>query len=163
MNALRPTLRTFVAQRDGAAMAEAAIAAPVLFALMAAAYLLGSTLYNAQVIETAARDAARYLARTDTPAANEATARNLAVFGNVTGAGSARIRGLRTQDVTFAYGAVANPLNPQTGERTYRGADPIATVRVRVSWRSNGAGMWSFFGLAPFDYVAVNEQRVIGD
>lgn len=163
MRRLAPSLRAFAGDRSGAALAESAIAAPILFLLFAFIFVLGSLFYNAQSVETAARDAARYLARTDVPSANETQARNLAVYSNVAGTGPSRIRGLTPANVAISYATQANPVNASTGERTYRGSDPITVVQVQVSWTSTAAGLWSFFGMDPVEYVAVHRQRVIGD
>lgn len=159
----RSSLRSFIKDERGAALAEAALAAPIMFFLFAFVFVFGSLFYNAQIAETAARDAARYLARTDVPAANETAARNLAVYSNIAGTGGPRIVGLTVDDVAISYASEANPVDPATGERAYRGPDPISIVRVQVTWTSIAAGLWSLFGIGPVDYVAVHEQRVIGD
>jgi Flp pilus assembly protein TadG len=148
--------------RRGAALAEAAVALPVLALIFAGVFSLGAMFFNTQLIETAARDGARYLARTDAPAANEAAARNIVVFGNAAGAGNARVPGLTTADVTISYDAIPNPIDGATGQRTYRGGDPLQVVQVEVSWEA-AAGLWSLFGEDTVTYRASNEQRVVGD
>ena len=147
--------------RRGAALAEAAIVLPVLILVFAGLFSLGAMFFNSQVVETAARDGARYLARTDDPVAQEAAARNVVVFGNTAGAGTARVRGLTAANVAVSYRTIANPVTG-TGERTYRGADPVRLVRVDVNWQASG-GMWAILGQPVITYRAGNEQRVIGD
>lgn len=160
---IRALLRSAWRNKDGAAMAEAAIALPVLSIIFAGIVVIGATLYNSQIAETAARDAARYLARLDNPSTNEAAARNLAVYANVAGSGQPRFAGLAPDDVTFAYRTVANPMNAMTGERTYRGPDPITVVTADVRWDSPGAGLWALFGIDAVTYATTHEERVIGD
>ena len=157
--------RTFAFKRDqrGAALAESAIAIPLILVVFATIFSFGSTLFNTQVLETAARDAARYLAHTSTTATDEATARNIAVYANAAGTGTARVRGLTTGGVGISYVSVSNPTNAMTGERAYRGPDPLKVVRVEISWTAPASGMWGLFGVSPITYHAVNQERVIGD
>ena len=93
----------FLRDLSGAALAESAIAVPILLVVFAGVFAFGSTFLNTQVLETAARDAARYLAHTNAAAADEAVARNLAVYANTAGAGAPRVAGLRTADIAISY------------------------------------------------------------
>ena len=154
--------RDILRDKRGAALAEAAIALPVLALIFLGITALGAMFFNSQLIETAARDGARYLSRTDDPVASEAAARNMVVFADPTGAGSPRIPGLTTGDVTISYQTVANPTNG-SGERTYRGGATIRIVRVEVDWNTTASGFSAFLGQDSITYRAVNEQRVIGD
>ena len=153
----------FAANERGAALAESAIALPLIVLVFATIFAFGSTLFNAQVLETAARDAARYLAHTATTSSDEAAARNVAVYANAAGSGAVRVRGLTTGNVAISYVNVANPIDPATGERAYRGRDPIKLVRVNISWTAPASGLWNVFGATPITYHAINQQRVIGD
>ncbi len=153
----------FSKSQSGAALAESAIALPLIVIVFATVFAFGSTLFNTQVLETAARDAARYLAHTQTTAANEATARNIAVYANAAGTGSARVRGLTTGNVAITYVTLANPINSSTGERPYRGSDPLKLVKVNITWTAPASSMWGLFGASPITYHAVNQERVIGD
>ena len=152
----------FGRDQRGAALAESAIALPLILVVFATIFTFGSTLFNTQVLETAARDAARYLAHTSTTSADEAAARNIAVYANTAGTGTVRVRGLTTGAVGITYVSVSNPTNAQTGERAYRGPDPLKVVRVNISWTAP-SGLWGLFGVSPITYHAINEQRVIGD
>ena len=148
---------------DGAALAETAIALPLIVLIFAAIFAIGSTLFDTQLLETAARDAARYLAHTKTTSADETAARNLAVYANTAGAGAKRVAGLTTGNVAISYVTISNPIVAATGERAYRGTDPLRLVRVDVSWTSGAVGLWGIFGASPVTYHAINQQRVIGD
>ena len=152
-----------LSDRSGAALAEAAIALPIILVLFSGIFAFGTTLFNAQVLETAARDAARYIAQTNATGADETAARNIAVYGNTGGAGTARVRGLTAGNVGITYATVNNPItNASTGERTYRAGATVKIVRVEITWVSNAAGFWGMFGASPVTYHAVNRQRVIG-
>lgn len=160
---MTPASLTLWRDRRGAAMAEAAIAIPVLVIIFLGVFALGAMFFNTQLVETAARDGARFLARTDNPSANEAAARNLVVFSNTAGAGAPRIGGLAASDVSISYRSIANPTDGATGERIYRGASTIQVVRVEVVWNVGAAGLGELLGLDAMTYRAVNEQRVVGD
>jgi Flp pilus assembly protein TadG len=146
----------------GAALAESAIALPLIVVVFATIFAFGSTLFNTQVLETAARDSARYLAHTATTATDEAAARNIAVYANAAGTGSVRVRGLTTGNVGISYVTVSNPVTG-SGERAYRGSDPIKLVKVNITWTAPAGSMFGLFGVAPITYHAVNQERVIGD
>ncbi|MBI3438414.1 MAG: pilus assembly protein [Proteobacteria bacterium] len=153
----------FVKNDSGAALAESAIALPLIVVIFGTIFAFGSTLRNTQVLETAARDAARYLAHTAATSANETSARNIAVYANAAGTGTARVRGLTTGNVAISYATVSNPISSGTGERTYRGQDPLRLVSVNISWTAPSSALWNVFGSTPITYHAVNQQRVIGD
>jgi len=160
---MRASQTPFSANEHGAALAESAIALPLIVVVFATIFAFGSTLFNTQVLETAARDSARYLAHTATTGADETAARNIAVYANTTGTGTVRVPGLTTGSVAISYINVSNPIDSLTGERAYRGHDPIKLVRVNITWTAPASGMWGLFGSTPITYHAVNQQRVIGD
>ena len=141
----------------------AAIALPLILLLLATIFAIGSTLAKTQVLETAARDAARYLSHTKLTTADETAARNIAVYSNAGGTGTRRAPGLGAGNVAISYVTIANPVNVATGERSYRGTDPIKLVRINIAWTSTANGLWGFFGASPVTYHAINQQRVIGD
>src|SRR5438876_12286496 len=117
--------------RDGSAMVEMAAILPFLLILGCGVFEFGTFFYQYQMIETGVRDAARYMARVSDPsisttpcasavlAAKEASAKNVAVTGVVSG-GTNRVSWWNAADVSIAYLTVANPNNT-----LYRGPDPI--------------------------------------
>ena len=147
----------------GAVLAESAIALPLIVIIFATIFAVGSTLSKTQVLETAARDAARYLAHTKTTSGDETAARNLAVYANTAGTGARRVTGLTTGNVAISYVTISNPVLAATGERAYRGTDPLRLVRVDVAWTSTASAMWGLFGASPVTYHAIHQERVIGD
>src|SRR5690349_2014209 len=160
---MRASRAPFSKNECGAALAESAIALPLILVVVATIFAFGSTLRNTQVLETAARDAARYLAHTSTTSIDEAAARNIAVYANTTGTGTVRVRGLTTGNVGISYVTISNPIDSVTGERAYRCRDPIKLVKVNITWTAPASSMFALFGSAPITYHAVNQQRVIGD
>lgn len=154
---------SFGADNKGAVLAESAIALPLILVIFATIFAAGSTLFKTQELETASRDAARYLARTQTTAADETAARNLAVYANTAGTGARRVSGLTTGNIGITYVTISNPVLAATGERAYRGTDPLKLVRVDVTWTSSAGAMWGFFGGSPVTYHAIHQERVIGD
>ena len=67
-------------------------------------------------------------------------------------------------DVAVSVANIANPVDPDTGARTYRGPDPIRVVRVATSATYPGLGLFAVLGMART--LAINtfhEERVIGD
>ena len=156
----RPSFRS---DKRGAVLAESAIALPLVVMIFGTIFAVSSTLFKTQELETAARDAARYLSHTKTTAADETAARNLAVYANTAGTGSRRVTGLGTGNVGITYVTIANPVVAATGERAYRGSDPLKLVRVDITWTNTATAMWGIFGASPVTYHAINQQRVIGD
>jgi len=159
---MRASRTSFSTNEHGAALAESAIALPLIVVVFATIFAFGSTLFNTQVLETAARDSARYLAHTATTGADETAARNIAVYANTSGTGAVRVPGLTTGNVAISYVNISNPVTG-SGERAYRGPDPLKLVKVNITWAAPAGGMWGLFGSTPITYHAVNQQRVIGD
>ena len=146
----------------GAALLEMAVITPVLVILAAGLFEFGRILYQHQLIETGVRDAARYLSRRPTPSADETAAKELAVMGAIGGT-TKRVSWWTTSNVTITYPTVANPIDGATGERTYRGPDPIKMVRVTTSATYSGIGMLAAIGLSAPTIGYFHEERVIGE
>lgn len=160
---MAPLLLRFWKSRDGGPLVEFAIIIPFLVGVWIAIVALGTTFQRTQLLETAARDAARWLARVDDPDAGLAAASNIAVFGNPDGTGAARIPSLDAGDVTISFVDYENPVDPNTGQRTYAGPDPVRAVQVQINYAYDGAGLMGALGFPDFVYRASHEQRVIGD
>jgi hypothetical protein len=161
----KPLLRMqrFGCDREGAALVEFTVVLPFLVFLGLGAFEFGSALYGHHVITTGLRDAARYLARRDDPMAADTAAKQLAVYGEI-GGSTKRVSWWSVGDVTVSVSTIANPVDPDTGARTYRGPDPIKIVRVATSATYPGLGLFAVLGMGPT--LAINtfhEERVIGD
>jgi Flp pilus assembly protein TadG len=149
--------------QNGAALVEFTVVLPFLVFLGLGAFEFSNALYGHHVITTGLRDAARYLARLDDPTAAETAAKQLAVYGEIGGA-SKRVSWWDVGDITVALTTIANPADPDTGARTYRGPDPIRVVRVVTTATYPGLGFFAVLGLG--STLAINtfhEERVIGD
>ena len=86
----------------------------------------------------------------------------LAVMGAIGGT-TRRVSWWTTSNVTITYPTVANPIDGATGERTYRGPDPIKMVRVTTSATYSGIGMLAAIGLSAPTIGYFHEERVIGE
>jgi hypothetical protein len=156
--------RFFRFRRDtrGAAAIEAGLAFPFLVLFGAGLFEYGSLFYNYQLIQTGVRDGGRYLARVADPLAAETAARNLARTGTVDATGTPRIQWWQPGDIQISYRSVPNPIDPVTGRRTYRGADPLTVVRVSTAITYEGLGLLTALGLGPLALNAAHEERHVG-
>lgn len=127
--------------QKGVAVVELALLLPTLLLMMFIVTELGRALMQYNTVVKSVRDAARYLS-IQLPGTKQAEARNLVVYGNTGGTGSALVPGLTT---TLVQDPVWQPA----------GADPvITTVTVEVSGYSFTPMVGSAFGIAlgPFGY-----------
>lgn len=149
---------------DGLAMIELAILLPFLLLLLAGAVEIGRMVHHHQVVETAARTAARFLSRTPFDGGatattcggeafgtvNAARARNLAMYGRISATGSAVI--------TYWPAAGANTICIST-----RMAGSVRVVAVEVTLPYSDAGILNFTGIDAVDLSARHEERWIGE
>ncbi len=144
-------------------MVEMTIVTPFLLFLGLGAAEFSHALYHHHLIVNGLRDAARYLARVDNPTIESAKAKNIAATGEVTG-GVNRVYWWGPGNVSVAVLNVANPIDPITGARDYRGGDPIRVVRVSTNVNHPGLGFLSIVGISsPLTTNVYHEERVIGE
>ena len=156
---LRP--QALWSDRAGAALIEFTVVAPFLLVLGLGVIEFGNVLYRHQLILTGVRDAARYLSRVDDPNAWATDAKQLAVYGEIGGATN-RVPWWNVGDVTVAVTSIDNPVDPDTGARTYRGGEQILIVRVSTTATYPGVGVLGFLGLgSSLSVSAFHEERVI--
>jgi len=75
-----------------------------------------------------------------------------------------RVSWWNVADVTVTVRTIANPIDPGTGLRTYRGPDPISIVKVSTSATYTGLGFLAYLGMsAGIPLNAFQEDRVIGN
>jgi hypothetical protein len=97
----------------GIQLVELAIVLPIFVILFAATAEFGRYFYEYTTLAKASRAGARYLATAAVNAQEDATAKNIVVYGNPTGTGSPLLYGLTTDNVTITrQGGV--PILPQT-------------------------------------------------
>jgi Flp pilus assembly protein TadG len=155
-------LRRFRQDDRGAAAVEVGLALPFMAILASGLFEYGSLFYNYELVQTGVRDAARYLARVENPAASETAARNLALRGTVDATGTLRVSWWKAGDIAITYEATANPMNETTGRRLYRGSDPLTVIRVSTEFDYSGFGFLKSFGLGPVKVNAAHEERYVG-
>ena len=162
MTPARNGRKNLVGDQRGTALVETAIVMPFLLVLGLGVFEFGNILYNHHLVNTGVRDAARYLARFRLPETRETEAKQLAVTGSTAG-GINRVAWWNTDDVTVSYKEIANPPDV-TGERPYRGPDPIRVVQVRTNVTYGGIGFLGFLGLGEsLTFGIAHEERVVGD
>jgi len=156
-------IKTLSSDRRGAAIVEFTVVLPVLLTLGLGVFEFGNALYGYHVISTGLRDAARFLARQNDPTTSETAAKQLAVYGEIGGA-TKRVSWWNVADVSVTTSTIANPVDPMTGARAYRGPDPIRVVRVATSATYPGLGLFAVIGLGPtLSINTFHEERVIGE
>jgi Flp pilus assembly protein TadG len=145
----------------GAALVEFSLLAPFLLSLALGMIEFGRFLYHYQLVVEGLRDAGRYIARLDpTIAANQTSAANLAVFGNIGGTGTARVEGWATADIAFTPTNVTN--DDGSGNPLYRGGATIQIIQVKTTFNYDDLGFLDALGLGgPVAVGASHEQRVI--
>jgi Flp pilus assembly protein TadG len=163
VNPLGRALRKLIGEETGVAAVEAALVVPVLVLFGFGVLEFSNGFFDHQQVTTGVRDAARYLARVSDPtdATSQGYAKNLAVSGAIAG-GKARVAGWTVANVTIAIANVANPINPATGELTYRGANPLKIVTVSTSFPYRQMGFLTAFGLATPPLTVAHSERWIG-
>ena len=155
-------MSSIVRNISGAAMVEMTAVTPFLIILGLGIFEFGNYFYNHHIITTGIRDAARYLARFDNPLAQSMQGQQLAVAGEIAG-GQQRIAWWNAGDISVNLRTIANPLDPNTGERPYRGKDPISIVQVSTNVNYGGLGFLNTLGLGPLNITVFHEERVIGE
>jgi Flp pilus assembly protein TadG len=125
-------------RQHGVALVEFALILPFLLLLTFIATEFGRAMYQYDALTKSARDAARYLT-TQMPGTHIAEAKNLAVYGNLAGSGSALVPGLSTGNV------------PDPTWQTAGSSPVINTVQVTISGYTfqpmfSGAFGATFFG-----------------
>src|SRR5438874_12674733 len=125
MRMLGNVIRSFWRDKEGSALAEAALVVPVLFTLVLGVLEFGWFFYNQQRVTTGVRDAARYAAKAFSPCGSTtiATAQNLATYATTDGSGSRRVPGWNPTDVSVTCSSISN-----SGASPYHGGPTITIV-----------------------------------
>lgn len=163
---------SFLRDRRGSVLVEAALLMPVLIFLGIGAFEYSNLFFKHQAVTAGTRDAARYAARAPRPAgmsceqalASEeivTAAKNLAVSGDIFSS-TPRVSGWGAADVTITATTVDNPIDPVTGTRAYRGPDPICVVRVTSSYSHSEMGLFDNLNMIPSTISVSHAERWIG-
>jgi Flp pilus assembly protein TadG len=94
-------LQHFVRDEKGLQLVEAAIVVPIFLMLFAATAEFGRYFYEYTTLAKAAQAGSRYLSTAPVEAVEEATAKNIVVYGNAAGTGSPILPGLATTHVVI--------------------------------------------------------------
>lgn len=148
-------VRRFATDRRGVAAVEAALLMPVLFAVGFACADAGNLLLERHRMKVGLALGARMIARAADPAGMEATAKNVAVTGEVAG-GTARVKGWTTAQVSVSYRLVAN------GSGQYVGPATLRIVRIASSKPYTGLGLLHMVGQEGLTIQAAHEERWTG-
>lgn len=132
-------------KQAGVALIEFALVLPILLILSMVAIEVGRALLAYAELTRSVRDASRYLSM-QTTGTKQTEARNLVVYGNIAGTGSAQVRGL-------ALANVPTPTWQQAGS-----APEITTVTVQVTGYTFQPMIASAFGLTfgPIPFNAIS-------
>jgi Flp pilus assembly protein TadG len=165
-------LKRLIREDRGTAVLEAAVVFPLLMTLGFGAFEFSNAFFEHQEITTGVRDAARYLAREATTAANptcgtaipasQGLAQNLAVYGNIAGSTPARVPTWTTGEVAITVTTQANPIDPNTSEPTYRGPDPLCIITVKATVPYPQLGFMGAIGLTAPTFTVAHFERWIG-
>lgn len=139
----------------GAMAVEAAIILPVLlfFGLGAADY--GNLLLQKHRMSSGLVAAGNFLARSSSPEALEAPARNLAVTGSTTGT-DPRVNGWSIADVAISY------RSQQNNNGDYRGGNNIRTVILSSETNYTGFGIVTMISPGGVTIRSRYEERILG-
>lgn len=149
--------------RRGTAAIEAAIVTPLLLMFVIGAAEFGNMLYNANLVQTGVRDAARYLARVSDPVAAEPLARNLAITGSINGEAPPRVSWWSTEDIVITHRMTENPPDPQTGRRAFRSGPQVRVIRVSTTIDYAGLGTLGVIGQDAVTIAFAHEERFVGE
>ncbi len=182
--------RRFLQQDEGAVMVEMAVVMPFIFMLAYGIFEFGNVLYQHHLIATGVRDAARFLSRWPMPPCpcppsieNPTTqdiideikdvggvvAKNIALKGLPVG-GAYRVswwNGVAPNDIDITIVPIANPIDPGTGERPYRGGDFIKIITVSTTVSYNGLGFLNLLdygggSITLLDFTLSHQERYNG-
>lgn len=170
-------LERFWRDHRGTAIVETALILPLMVPLSAGVFEFGNLIHDKLLMEAGLTDAARFAARCNSQmytdnglaAINCATmAANIAVFGNVGGTGSARVKGWvkaggASNNVTVTIAASASCHDAVVaGVTEYRSTtSQVCIVRVTGAYPYSGIGMLSLLGLDAITLNGFHEERLI--
>jgi Flp pilus assembly protein TadG len=143
---------------SGAALIEAAFILPIFLVLVGGVYEFGFYFYQQQLITSGVRDAARYLALTSDPtnSANQLDAKNLAVYGSISGDITPRVAGWSTTNVTVIVTSLDN------SARAYAGGSTIQIVTVSADFTDPTLGFFGLFGVKAPTISISHQERCVG-
>lgn len=158
-------VRRLAGCRSGVAMFEFAIALPILLVIFAGAWEMARGLWTYEILNKGVRDAARYLARVDNPAApaNQAFALRLVLSGDISTGADAQPPRIDHNDVNVVMGTRTFANSAGLYRSTDGQTGPIEVVQVRADMTFE-APLLGFLRIAnPIVFSVAHEERHIGD
>ncbi len=151
---------------SGAAAVEMALVAPFLIFLALGMSEFGRMIQHHHVISKSVRDAGRYLSRVETDCpptgaawiANVATAKNLAMYGDMTGSGPLLID-YWNSPATITVDAPC--FDNSAG--TFRGVSQIPIIKVKADVPYQDIGFLSILGLPSLTLSSYHKEMHIGE
>lgn len=146
----------FLRDQRGGLVVEAALILPLLIGaglgVLDASYMMVQN----HKLESQLSVAANYLSKSDSPELREATAKNLAVMGSITGGSESLVKDWSTEDISVTYLATENP------DGLYRGDETIRTVQLTTQLDYSGLGILSSILPQKPVLTARVQERVVG-
>lgn len=129
----------FVGETSGSVLVEALIVLPIVLVFSVGVLEFGNILWQREQMQTGVRDAARYWSRCrpDFSSCSISTARNIAFYGNPTGAGNLRVPNwfeaadLNITPVTPVGSPQADDLVVATGQLDYLGSPMFRMLAIQ--------------------------------
>ncbi len=161
---LRRKFGEFIGGTSGAAMVEFTLVAPLLIVLGLGAGEFGRAFQHHHVLNKAARDAARYLARVPASCAGGITdpayvtaAKNLAITGYAGGGAPILSYWTDPTTITVTVGCYDNSAG------TLRGLSSIPLIKVSIQVDYADIGFLNLLGTDPITFNASHEEMHIGE
>lgn len=164
---LAPACRRFRDETDGAVMVETLLILPVIIVLLAGILEFGSVLFKKVELEAGLRDAARYVARCQDYVTGASVygcsidaARNIAVYGDPSGSGGARVQGLAPENIYIPPDRVYQ--GKQGNTFLYSGGKDVRVIRLEATFDYPGGPLLRLLGLPLVRMSAFHEEVVVG-
>ena len=161
----RHLLGRFRREERGSVLVEMTLIAPLMLVLSAGVFEFGNLIHQKLLIEAGLSDAARFAARCNSKMYTDFglaaidcgdRAKNIAVFGNYAGTGSARVSGWTKTDVTIAIAAGGSCHDAVVaGVTMYYSLTPqVCIVRASSTKPYADIGMLSIIGIGTISISA---------
>lgn len=167
-------LKRFSENQTGAALVEMTLITPLMLVLAAGVFEFSSVIHSKLLLEAGVRDGARYFARCY--GGGDATnckfaSKNIAVTGQDTNGGTARVAGWTVEDVDVYDDDLENwkqievvVIDVDTGEENYRSSSGVVNVvRVSTDYAYSGTGLWTYLGFGALTLTVFHDERVVGN
>jgi Flp pilus assembly protein TadG len=167
----RRLIGRFHSDQRGSVLVEMTLITPLMVALSGGVFEFGNLIHQKLLMEAGLNDAARFAARCNSQLYADAglaidcadRAKNIAVFGNYAGTGTARVPGWAKADVTITIADAGSCYDAVVaGVTQYRSTTAkVCIVRASGTKLYSGVGMLSAIGMSAITLNAAHEERYI--